>query len=131
DEEEREVFRHLISISGVGPNTARMTLSSLSPEELKRAIISGDISLIKSVKGVGPKTAQRIIIELQDSLKKTTAGDLTVIPGKTKAVEEALAAMQTLGFQRMQAEKAISAVLKNSPGIQSVEELLKQALKLI
>ncbi len=131
DEDERVLFRHLISIPGVGPNTARMMLSSLSPEELKHAIISGDISLIKSVKGVGPKTAQRIIIELQDSLKKTTAGDLIVITGKTKAVEEALAAMQTLGFQRMQAEKAISTVLKNIPGTQSVEELLKQALKLI
>lgn len=131
DEEERVLFRQLISISGVGPNTARMMLSSLSPEELKHAIISGDISLIKSVKGVGPKTAQRIIIELQDSLKKTTAGEMIVITGKTKAVEEAMAAMQTLGFQRLQAEKAVSMVLKNNPELQSVEELLKQALKLI
>ena len=131
DEEERDLFRQLISVSGIGPNIARMALSSMSPEELKRAIIAGDISLIKSVKGVGPKTAQRIIVELQDGLKKTNAGEMTVLTGKTIAVEEALAAMQTLGFPRMQAERAISAVLKNNSGNQSVEEILKQALKLI
>jgi len=131
DEGERELFRQLISVSGIGPNTARMALSSLSPEELKRAIIAGDISLIKSIKGVGPKTAQRIIIELQDGLKKTNVGEMNVLKGKTKAIEEALAAMQTLGFPRMQAERAISAALKNNSGNQSVEEILKQALKLI
>jgi len=130
-EEERELFRQLISVSGIGPNTARMALSSLSPEEMKRAIIAGDISLIKSVKGVGPKTAQRIIVELQDSLKKTNIGEMNVLTGKTKAVEEALSAMQTLGFPRAQAEKAVSASLKNSSGNQTVEEILKQALKLI
>lgn len=131
DEEERELFRQLISVSGIGPNTARMALSSLSPEELKRAIIAGDISLIKSVKGVGPKTAQRIIVELQDGLKKTNVGEMSVLTGKTIAVEEALAAMQTLGFPRLQAERAITAALKNNNGNQSVEEILKQALKLI
>ena len=131
DEEERELFRQLISVSGIGPNTARMALSSLSPEEMKRAIIAGDISLIKSVKGVGPKTAQRIIVELQDSLKKSNIGEMNVLTGKTKAVEEALSAMQTLGFPRVQAEKAVSAALKNSSEHQTVEEILKQALKLI
>jgi Holliday junction DNA helicase RuvA len=131
DEEERELFRHLIGISGVGPNTARMMLSSLSPEELKRAIIGGDISLIKSIKGIGPKGAQRIVIELQDVLKKTSTADMTIVFEKTKAVDEALSAMQTLGFQRAQAEKAVSTVLRNSKGSLTVEEILKQALKLI
>ena len=131
DEEERELFRHLIGISGVGPNTARMMLSSLSPEELKRAIIGGDISLIKSIKGIGPKGAQRIVIELQDVLKKINAGDMTIVFEKTKAVEEALAAMQTLGFQKLQAEKAVSSVMRNNKGSLTVEEILKQALKLI
>lgn len=131
DEEERELFRQLIGISGVGPNTARMMLSSLSTEELKRAIIGGDISLIKSIKGIGPKGAQRIIIELQDVLKKTNAGDMNLVVEKNKAVDEALAAMQTLGFQRLQAEKAVSTVLRNSNGVMTVEEILKQALKLI
>jgi len=131
DEEERELFRQLIGISGVGPNTARMMLSSLSTEELKRAIIGGDISLIKSIKGIGPKGAQRIVIELQDVLKKTNAGDMNIVFEKTRAVDEALAAMQTLGFQRLQAEKAVSTVLRNSKGSLTVEEILKQALKLI
>jgi Holliday junction DNA helicase RuvA len=131
DEEERDLFRHLIGITGVGPNTARMMLSSLSPEELKRAIISGDISLIKSIKGIGPKGAQRIVIELQDVLKKTSAADTITIVNKTRAVEEALAAMTMLGFQRAQAEKAVSTVVRNVGGNMSVEEILKQALKLI
>jgi Holliday junction DNA helicase RuvA len=131
DEDERELFRQLIGISGVGPNTARMMLSSLSTEELKRAIIGGDISLIKSIKGIGPKGAQRIVIELQDVLKKTNAGDMAVVFEKTRAVDEALAAMQTLGFQRLQAEKAVSTVMRNSKGGLTVEEILKQALKLI
>jgi len=131
DEEERDLFRSLIGITGVGPNTARMMLSSLSPEELKRAIISGDISLIKSIKGIGPKGAQRIVIELQDVLKKTSASDTMVVVNKTRAVEEALAAMAMLGFQRAQAEKAISTVIRNTGGNMTVEEILKQALKLI
>src|SRR5438046_3188562 len=78
DEEERSLFRHLISISGVGPNTARMMLSSLSPNELKRAIIRGDVSLMKTIKGIGPKSAQRIIVELQDVFKKTATEEMTV-----------------------------------------------------
>jgi Holliday junction DNA helicase RuvA len=131
DEEERDLFRHLIGITGVGPNTARMMLSSLSPEELKRAIITGDISLIKSVKGIGPKGAQRIVIELQDVLKKTSAIDMTTMVDKSRAVDEALAAMAMLGFQRAQAEKAVSTVVRNHGGNMTVEEILKQALKLI
>jgi holliday junction DNA helicase RuvA len=131
EEDERDLFRQLIGISGVGPNTARMMLSSLPPEELKRAIISGDISLIKTIKGIGPKSAQRIVIELQDTLKKSHAGEITMVSGKTRAVEEALTALTTLGFQRSQSEKAVSTVLRNNGGNLTVEEILKQALKLI
>lgn len=131
EEEERNLFRHLISISGVGPNTARMMLSSLSPEELKRAIIRGDISLIKTIKGIGPKSAQRIVVELQDVLKKTTPEDFGVVTEKTRTYEEALAAMTMLGFNKALADKAISKVLKENPGTLSVEELIKQALKSI
>jgi Holliday junction DNA helicase RuvA len=130
-EEERELFRHLISISGIGPNTARMALSSLSPEEMKRAIIRGDISLIKSIKGIGPKSAQRIIVELQDVLKKTSEGELTVVSEKTKLLDEALMAMTMLGIQKAMAEKAIAKVLRDHPGQISIEELIKQALKSI
>jgi holliday junction DNA helicase RuvA len=131
EEEERNLFRHLISISGVGPNTARMMLSSLSPEELKRAIIRGDVSLIKTIKGIGPKSAQRIVVELQDVLKKTTPEDFGVVTEKTRTYEEALAAMTMLGFNKALAEKAISKVLKDNPVTISVEELIKQALKSI
>jgi holliday junction DNA helicase RuvA len=131
DETERDLFRQLIGISGVGPNTARMMLSSLPPEELKRAIISGDVSLIRTIKGIGPKSAQRIVIELQDTLKKSHGGEMTVVIEKSRAVDEALTALGTLGFQRAQAEKAVSTVLRNGGGNLSVEEILKQALKLI
>jgi len=131
DEDERSIFRHLISISGVGPNTARMILSSLAPDELKRAIIQGDITLLKSVKGVGPKSAQRIIIELQDVLSKDTAGGLLVVSDKSRILNEALAAMAALGFTKMVAEKAIARVLRENPGQMTVEELIKKALKLI
>jgi Holliday junction DNA helicase RuvA len=131
DEPERALFRHLISVSGVGPNTGRMMLSSLSPEELKRAIIRGDVSLIKSIKGIGPKGAQRIIVELQDVLKKTSTEDFAVNTGKSRVIDEALAAMTMLGFNRLIAEKAISKVLQEHPADIPVEELIKQALKSI
>ncbi|RYD83658.1 MAG: Holliday junction branch migration protein RuvA [Sphingobacteriales bacterium] len=131
DEAERALFRHLISVSGVGPNTGRMMLSSLSPEELKRAIIRGDVSLIKSIKGIGPKGAQRIIVELQDVLKKTSSEDFVVNSGKPRVIDEALAAMTMLGFNRAIAEKAIAKALHDHPGDLPVEELIKQALKTI
>ena len=131
DEEERELFRHLLSISGIGPNTARMMLSSLSPQEWRHAIIRGDLPLIKSVKGIGPKSAQRIIVELQDVLKKTSVDETNLYPEKTKTTEEALAALTMLGFQRALAEKAIAKVLLENPGSISVENLIKQALKTI
>jgi Holliday junction DNA helicase RuvA len=130
-ESERELFRQLISISGVGPNTARMMLSSLAPDDLRRAIIRGDVSLIKTVKGVGPKSAQRIVVELQDILTKTTAPEVASSLPKSRAAEEALAAMTMLGFTRMQAEKAISGILREQNGELTVEELIKQALKTI
>jgi Holliday junction DNA helicase RuvA len=131
NESERELFRQLISISGVGPNTARMMLSSLSPDDLRRAIIRGDVSLIKTVKGVGPKSAQRIVVELQDVLTKTTAPEVVSSVPQSRAAEEALAAMTMLGFTRIQAEKAISGVLREQKGEMTVEELIKQALKTI
>ncbi|MGZ5244523.1 MAG: Holliday junction branch migration protein RuvA [Bacteroidia bacterium] len=131
EEAERSLFRHLISVSGVGPNTGRMMLSSLSPEELKRAIIRGDVSLIKSIKGIGPKGAQRIIVELQDVLKKTSSEDFVVSSGKPRVIDEALAAMTMLGFNRLIAEKAIAKALHDNPGDIAVEDLIKQALKSI
>lgn len=131
DEGERNIFRQLISITGVGPNTARMILSSLSPEELRRAIIQADITLLKTVKGIGPKAAQRIVIELQDVLKKDTVLEGPLLSEKSRILEEALAAMAALGFGKAMAEKAIARVLRENPGKLTVEELIKQALKSI
>jgi Holliday junction DNA helicase RuvA len=130
-EDERELFRLLIGISGIGPNTARTMLSSLAPEELKGAIIRGDVSLMKTMKGVGPKTAQRIIVELQDTLKKNSAEEFTTISEKTRIIDEALSAMMMLGFARPLAEKSISKIIRENPGTLTVEELIKQALKAI
>jgi Holliday junction DNA helicase RuvA len=129
DHDERTLFRQLISISGVGPNTARMMLSSLSPSELSQAIIRGDLALIKSIKGIGPKSAQRIIIELQDVLKKTGAEEVAAISDKTRIIDEALAAMVMLGFQKNMAEKAIAKIIREHNGQLTIEELIKQALK--
>ena len=131
DEDERSLFRHLISISGVGPNTARTMLSSLPPTEIKKGIINGDVGFLKTIKGIGPKSAQRIIVELQDVLSKEAPEGYGNFPMKSRMAEEALSAMVMLGFSKIQAEKAIEKVLKgNHPEI-SIEELIKQALRMI
>lgn len=129
DESERELFRQLISVSGIGPNTARMMLSSINPEELKNAIIREDVSLIKTVKGIGQKTAQRLIVELKDILKKTATGDMLVVGHKNRVAEEAVSALTMLGFARASAEKVISKIVKTREIGYTVEEIIKQALK--
>lgn len=133
-ENEKNVFNHLLSISGIGPNTARLMLSSMSASEWVNAIISEDIRLIQSVKGVGPKSAQRVVIELKDKLKKeiiTTGNDVMAIAytAKNDIYNEALAALNMLGFVKNQAEKAMQKALKDIPNINSVEELIKVSLK--
>ena len=134
EESEKKLFLNLISISGVGPNTALMILSSLSAEELEYAIIHEEVKTIQNVKGVGIKTAQRIILELKDKVKKEALGDSLILPsafGKTnnKIQEEALQALLTLGFPKSAAEKNIAAVLKKSGPEISLEELIKASLK--
>ncbi|MES2691573.1 MAG: Holliday junction branch migration protein RuvA [Bacteroidota bacterium] len=133
EEDERQLFLHLISVSGVGANTARMILSSVKPIEVKQAITSGNWALLKSVKGIGPKTAQRIVIDLQDRLQKTEGitGDLiTAASPANKALEEALAALVMLGFSRNEAEKGLQKVKQQNPNY-TVEELVKNTLKYI
>lgn len=126
-EGERHLFHHLISVSGIGPNTGRMMLSSITPEEIQQAIINGQVQVIQKIKGIGPKTAQRVILELQDKLKKQGPNALIPLPmTKSSAVEEALAALAMLGFNKQQAEKAVQAV--SDTGL-SVEDLIKLALK--
>lgn len=129
--EERNIFRMLIEVNGIGPNTARMMLSSLSCLELKTAIISGDVNKIKSVKGIGLKTAQRVIIDLKDKIAKG-GGDNTaaLLAPETKSanMEEALSALVMLGFAKAAADKALKAVYKEHPD-SSLEELIKFSLK--
>ncbi len=129
DEGERRLFLHLISITGIGPNTGRMMLSSITPEEIQNAIISGNVSLIQKIKGIGPKSAQRIILELQDKLKKEGADTLSVTPLNKTAKEEALTALVMLGFARNAVEKVLEQEMNKSNGELTVEQLIKAALK--
>lgn len=134
EENEKRIFLNLISISGVGPNTAMMILSSLNSDELEQAIIQGDARIIQSVKGVGAKTAQRIILELKDKVKREAIlegqNQVAAFPSVgNKIREEALQALQTLGFPKTVAEKNIATVLKKSGPDISLEELIKASLK--
>ncbi|MEI6816123.1 MAG: Holliday junction branch migration protein RuvA [Bacteroidota bacterium] len=130
DEEERQLFRHLISVSGIGANTARMMLSSLSPTEIQQAIVNGNAAVLQNIKGIGAKTALRAIIELKDKLGKASgmvATSTNLSFNKTK--EEALVALTTLGFVKNSAEKVIDQIVRrNGDGI-TVEQLIKEALK--
>ncbi len=127
---ERKLFLHLISVSGVGANTARMILSAMTPEETAQSILSEDVKKLQSVKGIGGKTAQRIIVDLKDRLAKE---DLTAVEhfapvNSTK--DEALAALVMLGFNRIAADKALQTISKMGTAT-STEEMIKQALKML
>jgi Holliday junction DNA helicase RuvA len=131
DEGERRLFLHLISVSGIGPNTGRMILSSITPAEIQTAIVKGDVPLIQRIKGIGPKSAQRMILELQDKLKKEGPDSLISLPKHNTVSDEALSALVMLGFSRSLAEKAISQAIKTETGSLSVEQLIKFALKIL
>jgi Holliday junction DNA helicase RuvA len=130
DEAERSMFRHLISVSGIGPTTAQIMLSSLNPDELRAAIIGEQESAFRQVKGVGPKTAKRLILDLKDKLiKESGEAPLTFSLGNNTIREEALSALVALGFQRIAVQKTLNAILKNQPTIDAVETLIKLALR--
>jgi Holliday junction DNA helicase RuvA len=130
DEEEREVFRQLISVSGVGSGTARMILSSMTPAEVVSAIHSGNVSALKSIKGIGEKSAQRIIVDLKGKFgKDVSVSPLHFSAADNKLRDEALSALIALGFARAMAEKAIDKSLKSEGNVVSVEHLIKLALK--
>jgi holliday junction DNA helicase RuvA len=130
DEEERELFRHLISVSGVGPGTARMILSSLAPGEIAGAILTGNVAVLKGVKGIGEKSAQRIIVDLKGKMGKAdTAVTTPFFAADNKLRDEALSALVMLGFARNMAEKAVDKVLRAEGNVVSVEQLIKLALK--
>lgn len=129
DEGERRLFLHLISVSGIGPNTGRMMLSSITPNEIQSAIISGDLPLIQRIKGIGVKSAQRLVLELQDKLKKEGTGSLIAAPLNNTVKEEALSALMMLGFAKAASEKAIDTAVKVGGQDLSVEQMIKLALK--
>lgn len=127
---ERELFMMLISVSGVGPNTARMILSSLSPVDLEHCIASGNVALLKSVKGIGGKTAQRILVDLKDKIKVASDTLLESNNAPSAVYDEALAALVMLGFTQPMSQKALKKLLKENPSI-TVEEAIKKALKMM
>lgn len=129
--EERNIFRMLIEVNGIGPNTARMMLSSMNSTEIRTAIISGDVNRIKSIKGIGIKTAQRVIIDLKDKIAKggeDTSAALFAQDTSSAVFEEALAALVMLGFAKTAAEKVLKGVYKENPQY-TLEELIKFSLK--
>jgi holliday junction DNA helicase RuvA len=130
DKAERELFRHLISVSGVGANTARMMLSSMSASELNTAIVTGNLNVLKSVKGIGLKTAQRLLVELKDKLGKDVGGAVFLPGMDNTAREEALSALVMLGFVKVNCQKVLDKIVAENPGI-TVEPMIKMALKML
>ena len=128
--DERELFRLLIGVSGIGAATARMMLSSLSSEEIRNAIIAEDIARIKSIKGIGIKSAQRLVLELKDKIIKGAGADVSGLLNKpdNAITEEASTALVLLGFPKTAVQKALAAIIKEDPQI-SLEDMIKAALK--
>ena len=124
---ERSIFRLLISISGIGANIARTMLSSMTPVEIQQAIMKEDLAAIKAVKGIGLKTAQRVLIELKDKIQNVAGMDEIPVLKSNTIKEETLSALEVLGYPRRQAEKVIDNIIQSAPE-SSVEELIKQAL---
>lgn len=129
DRTEKEVFLQLLSVSGVGAATARMMLSSLQPDEIVRAILSGNEGLLESVKGIGKKTAQRIVLELRDKISKTVPETNISVLNHNSLEQDALTAMTALGIARNAAELAIKKALQSNKNYEEVQELIKAALK--
>ena len=127
---ERELFLLLISVSGVGPNTARMILSAIAPDDLSAAIASGNVNMLKAVKGIGAKTAQRIIVDLKDKIKTDASTLLSMMPANNEVYEEALAALVMLGFSQAMSQKVLTKLLATDNHI-TVEDAIKQALKMM
>ena len=128
EKSEREIFRLLISVSGVGASTARTMLSSLNPRQIMEAIASGDVATIQSIKGIGAKTAQRVILDLKDKILKVLGLDEVSAPKSNTNREEALSALETLGYTRKQSGKVIDKIIRSEPD-STVESLIKLALK--
>ncbi len=132
DRSEKEMFLYLTSVSGVGAATARMMLSSMRPEEVRSAIMQGNVRLMESVKGIGKKTAERLILELKDKVGKGLLAGGNVVAGSNNSIEQdAVTALVALGISRPQAEQAIHKIQNSDPSILKLEDLIKKALKAI
>ena len=127
---ERELFLLLISVSGVGANTARMILSSLTPSDLEQTIASENVGILKSVKGIGAKTAERIIVDLKDKIKAPSDSLSIQIPANNEIFDEALAALVMLGFSQQASQKVLKKLLSTSQSL-NVEDVIKKALKMM
>ncbi len=125
---EREIFRLLISVSGIGTSTARTMLSSLSPNQVKEALAAGDVATIQSVKGIGAKTAQRVILDLKEKVLKIFDMEEVSMVESNTVKDEALSALETLGFNRKAAQKVVENIIKTNSEV-TVEETIKLALK--
>ena len=128
DQDERDFFRMLISVNGIGAAIAIMMLSSYVPDDLREAILTDNVNLLKSIKGIGAKTALRVIIELKDKVGKGIASDKIFKSGDSEVRNEALSALEMLGFNRKAVEKGVDQIIASQPGL-TVETLLKIALK--
>jgi len=128
DRIEREIFKLLITVSGVGTSIARTMLSSMTPEQVQHAIASEDVATIQSVKGIGAKTAQRVIIDLRDKIVKTYQLSEDSVQSNNTIKEEALSALEVLGFSRKQVEKLVHKIIQEAPDT-ALENIIKQALK--
>lgn len=130
DEQERSLFRNLINVNGVGVSTARVMLSTLNTQELTNAIVSENVKMVQSIKGIGPKTAQRIVLELHDKLTIDEQLQTNAVVQSNKNTEEALSALVMLGFVKGQASKVLDKIAADNPTM-TVEDLIKQALKVL
>jgi holliday junction DNA helicase RuvA len=130
NKKEREVFRMLISVSGIGANTARMILSSLTPDETAQAIVRENLMVLQNIKGIGAKTAQRMIVELRDKMVKVHVSEEILIPEYNTFFEEALSALVMLGFQKSLVEKTLMKIASENRNL-TVEEMIRRALKVL
>lgn len=129
EEEERVMYKQLISVSGIGPSTAIVILSALGPGQLKEALLNEEVAILQSIKGIGGKTAQRMVVELKDKMEKDTEIQLQLGGGQREIKKEALSALQVLGFDRKRVEKTVDRIIKKLPDDSPVEELIKNVLK--
>ncbi len=131
DKAEKELFIQLVSVSGIGAATARMMLSHLKPAEISAAITQGNVKLLESIKGIGKKTAERLVLELKDKMGKMPVGTDFPAAGGNSLGQDALNALTALGISKPMAEAAIQKTIKTEPGINNLEDLIKKALKTI